>query len=225
MASSSKLEELKKQVRDISNQQLQIQEKRDRMQEAASYLEQEQKQNEKEMVQFIRNVFEQRELIAARESELFLDKLDQISHRQAVMNEQLITLNDNLTDTTSLKAVYEAKREELELDYQNHKKIYQEQKNKYDNLISDKRAELEGIERKCKSLKIKMIARNVLIAVIILFILAFAIRWGTLLRNQISSNEPKSEQVGEISTGTEKNNTEENRGFLEWLLPADGESH
>lgn len=82
------------------------------MQEAASYLEQEQKQNQKEMVQFVRNVFEQRELIAARESELLLDKLEQISHRQAVMNEQLITLNDNLTD---LKALYEAKREELKI--------------------------------------------------------------------------------------------------------------
>ena len=105
MVPSSKLEELKKQVRDASNQQLQIQEKRDRMQEAASYREQEQKENQKEMVQLIRNVFEQRELIAARESELLLDKLDQISHRQAVMNEQLITLNDNLTD---LKAVYKA---------------------------------------------------------------------------------------------------------------------
>lgn len=112
MVQSSKLEELKKQVRDASNQQLKIQEKRDRMQEAASYLEQEQKQNQKEMVQFVRNVFEQRELIAARESELLLDKLEQISHRQAVMNEQLITLNDNLTD---LKVLYEAKREELKI--------------------------------------------------------------------------------------------------------------
>ena len=112
MVQSSKLEELKKQVRDASNQQLKIQEKRDRMQEAASYLEQEQEQNQKEMVQFVRNVFEQRELIAARESELLLDKLEQISHRQAVMNEQLITLNDNLTD---LKFLYEAKREELKI--------------------------------------------------------------------------------------------------------------
>lgn len=112
MVQSSKLEELKKQVRDASNQQLKIQEKRDRMQEAASYLEQEQEQNQKEMVQFVRNVFEQRELIAARESELLLDKLEQISHRQAVMNEQLITLNDNLTD---LKVLYEAKREELKI--------------------------------------------------------------------------------------------------------------
>lgn len=214
MESNSKLEELKKQVRDISNQQVLIQSQRDRKQEMASYLGQEQEQNQQEMMQLIRNVLGQNELVAVREREKLQDKLDAFSHKQTVMNEQLIALNDNLTDTAALKAVYEAKREELELDYQ-------KLKNKYDRIISNKKTELAEIEHECKSLKIKRIAKNTLIAAIILFILAFAIRWGTLLRNQISSNEPKSEQVGQISTETEKTNTDENRGFLEWLLPAD----
>jgi cytochrome c556 len=221
MESNSKLEELKKQVRDISNQQMLIQEERDRKQEMAYYLGQEQEQNQQEMMQLIHNVLSQNELVTVREREKLQDKLDAFSHKQTVMNEQLITLNDNLTDTAALKAIYEAKREELELDYQ-------KLKNKYDRIISNKKTELAEIEHECKSLKIKcrnlkikMIARNVLIAAIILFILAFAVRWGTLLRNQISSNETKSEQVGQISTETEKTDTDENRGFLEWLLPAD----
>lgn len=221
MESNSKLEELKKQVRDISNQQVLIQSQRDRKQEMASYLGQEQEQNQQEMMQLIHNVLGQNELVTVREREKLQDKLEAFSHKQTVMNEQLITLNDNLTDTAALKAIYEAKREELELDYQ-------KLKNKYDRIISNKKTELAEIEHECKSLKIKfrnlkikMIARNVLIAAIILFILAFAVRWGTLLRNQISSNETKSEQVGEISTETEKTDTDENRGFLEWLLPAD----
>lgn len=214
MESNSKLEELKKQVRDISNQQVLIQSQRDRKQEMASYLGQEQEQNQQEMMQLIHNVLGQNELVTVREREKLQDKLDAFSHKQTVMNEQLITLNDNLADTAALKAIYEAKREELELDYQEHKKVYQEQKNQHDSLIAE-------LEKKCRNLKIKMIARNVLIAAIILFILAFAIRWGTLLRNQISSNEQKNEQVGEMSTETEKPNTDENRGFLEWLLPAD----
>ena len=221
MESNSKLEELKKQVRDISNQQMLIQEERDRKQEMAYYLGQEQEQNQQEMMQLIHNVLSQNELVTVREREKLQDKLDAFSHKQTVMNEQLITLNDNLTDTAALKAIYEAKREELELDYQ-------KLKNKYDRIISNKKTELAEIEHECKSLKIKcrnlkikMIARNVLIAAIILFILAFAVRWGTLLRNQISSNETKSEQVGQISTETEKTDTDENRRFLEWLLPAD----
>lgn len=221
MESNSKLEELKKQVRDISNQQMLIQDERDRKQEMASYLGQEQEQNQQEMMQLIHNVIGQNELVTVREREKLQDKLDAFSHKQTVMNEQLITLNDNLTDTAALKAIYEAKREELELDYQEHKKIYQEQKTKYDSLISDKKVDLAELEKKYRNLKIKRIVRYTLIAAIILFILAFAIRWGILLRNQISSNEPKSEQVGQISTETEKTNTDENRGFLEWLLPAD----
>ena len=36
-------------------------------------------------------------------------------------------MNDNLTDTTSLNAVYEAKREQLEMDYQNQKEALQGQ--------------------------------------------------------------------------------------------------
>lgn len=138
------------------------------------------------------------------ESELLPDKLEQIFHRQAVLSVQEINLNDAPTDTFSLIDVYEAKREELELDYQEHKKIYQEQKNQYDRIISDKKVELAKLEKKYRNLKIKRIVRYTLIAAIILFILAFAIRWDTLLRNQISSIEQKNEQVGEISTETEK---------------------
>lgn len=96
------------------------------------------------------------------ESELLPDKLEQISHRQAVLSVQEINLNDAPTDTFSLIDVYEAKLEELELDYQKY--------------MSDKKVELSELEKKCRNLKIKMIARNVLIAAIILFILAFAVR-------------------------------------------------
>lgn len=146
MDSNAKLEKLKKQVRDTSNQQLQIRDKRDRTQEIMSYRKQEQKQNQQEMTQLIRSVFGQSELAVARERELLKDKLDRFSHRQTVMNEQLITLNDNLTDTTSLKAVYEAKREELELDYQNQKEALQGQ-------IKSLEKRLESHEKDLESLK------------------------------------------------------------------------
>lgn len=146
MASNSKLEELKKQVRDTSNQQLQLQSQRDRTQEIASYREQEQEQNQQEMVQLVRNVFGQSELAAARERELLQDKLDRFSHRQTVMNEQLITLNDNLTDTTSLKAVYEAKREQLEMDYQNQKEALQGQIKSLEKRLESRKRDLESIK-------------------------------------------------------------------------------
>ena len=146
MTSNSKLEELKKQVRSTSNQQLQIQGRRYRTQEIVSDRELKQEQNQQEMVQLVRNVFGQSELATARERELLQDKLDRFSHRQTVMNEQLITLNDNLTDTTSLKAVYEAKREELELDYQNQKEALQGQIESLEERLERRKKELEGIK-------------------------------------------------------------------------------
>lgn len=146
MKSNSKLELLKKQVRDTSNQQLQIQGRRDRTQEIVSDRERKQEQNQQEMVQLVRNVFGQSEIAAARERELLQDKLDRFSHRQTVMNEQLITLNDNLTDITALKAVYEAKREELELDYQNQKDALQGQIESLEERLESRKIDLESLK-------------------------------------------------------------------------------
>ena len=127
MTSNSKLEALKKQVRDTSNQQMQIQMQRNRAEDAVQDREDMQHDNKQEMVQLVRSVFGQSELASAKERELLKDQLDRFSHRQTLMNNQLIALNDNLTDTTSLNAVYEAKREQLEMDYQNQKEALQGQ--------------------------------------------------------------------------------------------------
>lgn len=156
MASNSNLDKLKKQVRDTSNQQMQIQVQRDRTQEMISYREQEQEQNQQEMTQLIRNVFGQSELAAAKERELIQDKLDKFSHRQMIMNNQLITLNDNLMDTTSLNAVYEAKREELELNYQNQKDALQGQINSLEELLESRKSDLERLEEEINTKAYKL---------------------------------------------------------------------
>lgn len=156
MASNSNLDKLKKQVRDTSNQQMQIQIQRDRTQEMISYREQEQEQNQQEMTQLIRNVFGQSELAAAKERELIQDKLDKFSHRQMIMNNQLITLNDNLMDTTSLNAVYEAKREELELNYQNQKDALQGQINSLVERLESRKSDLERVEEEIRTKTYKL---------------------------------------------------------------------
>ena len=98
------------------------------------------------MVQLVRNVFGQSELASAKERELLQDKLDKFSHRQSVMNEQLITLNDNLMDITALKSVYDAKREELELDYQNQREALLGQINSLTERLESRKNDLEAIE-------------------------------------------------------------------------------
>ena len=145
MTSNSKLEVLKRQVRDTSNQQMQIQMQRNRAEEAIQDREDMQHENKQEMVQLVRSVFGQSELASAKERELLKDQLDRFSHRQSVMNEQLITLNDNLTNTTSLKAVYEAKREQLEMDYQSQKDALQGQIDVLEDRLESLKFDLERI--------------------------------------------------------------------------------
>lgn len=147
MNSSDRLERLKQQVRETSNQQRQLQAQKENAQEVVSKKKQELQENQKEMTDFIRSVFGQSELAAAKERELLQDKLDRFLHRQSVMNEQLITLNDNLTDTTALKAVYESKREELELNYQNQKEALQGQIKNLEKRLEVCKRELESLEK------------------------------------------------------------------------------
>ena len=63
------------------------------------------------MRQLIRSVFAQNEVVCKeKEKEQLNDRLDRFAHNQQVMNQQIIELNDNITDTTSLNALYEAKK-------------------------------------------------------------------------------------------------------------------
>lgn len=185
MVSTSKLEELKRQLRDTSNQQMQIQEKIDRTKETLLLRKQEKEENREELMNFFRSVMGQSELIAAKERELFKDKLDKSNHLQQVMNEQIIKLNDNLTDTSSLEAVYKAKREELELNYQNQKKALdgqikclKERLSSVESEISQKKQELEDERKKLEDLIKEKRLKNFIIStgyvvVIILVVIAF----------------------------------------------------
>lgn len=185
MVSTSKLEELKRQLRDTSNQQMQIQEKIDSTKETLLLRKQEKEENREELMNFFRSVMGQSELIAAKERELFKDKLDKSNHLQQVMNEQIIKLNDNLTDTSSLEAVYKAKREELELNYQNQKKALdgqikclKERLSSVESEISQKKQELEDERKKLEDLIKEKRLKNFIIStgyvvVIILIVIAF----------------------------------------------------
>ena len=125
MASSDRLEQLKKQVRDTSNQQNQMKVQKERTKAAVSYHEQEIVQNQQDMTQLVRSVFGQSELAAAKERELIKDQMERFSYRQKVMNEQLIALNDSLSSTAALEALYAEKRRELDNDYEEQKRIIQ----------------------------------------------------------------------------------------------------
>lgn len=152
-SNASRLEELKKQVRNASNQQMQIQLQKNRTEETLRSREEEQEENHQEMVQMVRSIFGQSEMAAVKERELLQDKLDRFAHRQSVMNEQLIALNDNLTDTTALQAVYRTKRAELEMSYQNQKEALQGQLKALEDRIETKNGEIGKLDKEIESKK------------------------------------------------------------------------
>ena len=118
---------MKQQVQQTSNQQYQIQMQKDELEQTVACKKQELDSNQDAMRQLIRSVFAQNEVAAAKEKEQLNDRLDRFAHNQQVMNQQIIELNDNITDTTSLNALYEAKRKELDLNYRNQETVLKEQ--------------------------------------------------------------------------------------------------
>lgn len=159
MNSSDRLEQLKQQVRETSNQQRQLQAQKENVQEVVSKKKQELQENQKEMTELIRSVFGQSELAAAKERELVENALEKFAHRQSVMNEQLIALNDNLADTTSLQDLYTLKKNQLDSDYQEQINEYkdqiyklQEDIAKYQNTVSNLEREISKGEERLKEI-------------------------------------------------------------------------
>lgn len=103
------------------------------------------------MRQLIRSVFAQNEVAAAKEKEQLNDRLDRFAHNQQVMNQQIIELNDNITDTTSLNALYEAKRKELDLNYRNQETVLKEQIKHLSEHIEYKENKLNTINKSIES--------------------------------------------------------------------------
>ena len=103
------------------------------------------------MRQLIRSVFAQNEVAAAKEKEQLNDRLDRFAHNQQVMNQQIIELNDNITDTTSLNALYEAKRKELDLNYRNQETVLKEQIKRLSERIEYQENKLKTINKSIES--------------------------------------------------------------------------
>ena len=101
ISKKSNLDRLKQQVQQTSNQQYQIQTQKDELELTVACKKQELDSNQDAMRQLIRSVFAQNEVAAAKEKEQLNDRLDRFAHNQQVMNQQIIQLNDNITDTTS----------------------------------------------------------------------------------------------------------------------------
>lgn len=151
ISKKSNLDRLKQQVQQTSNKQYQIQTQKDELEQTVACKKQELDSNQAAMRQLIRSVFAQNEVAAAKEKEQLNDRLDKFAYNQQVMNQQIIELNDNITDTTSLNALYEAKRKELDLNYRNQEAVLKEQIKHLSEHIEYKENKLNTINKSIES--------------------------------------------------------------------------
>ena len=172
ISKKSNLDRLKQQVQQTSNQQYQIQTQKDELEQTVACKKQELDSNQDAMRQLIRSVFTQNEVAAAKEKEQLNDRLDKFAYNQQVMNQQIIELNDNITDTASLNALYEAKRKELDLNYRNQETVLKEQIKRLSERIESKKEEFDRISEDLKKKEFWINFKNVWINKWIAFVSA-----------------------------------------------------
>lgn len=164
MNGNYKLEELKKQVEDTSNEHYKIQTQKNQLQQEVDERNKYQEQTQREITQLFRSILGQSEIANAQDRELLQDKIDTFTFKQQQMNEQVIRLNSNITSTTALESLYVVKREELEKCYQEqenslkrqitalekHIQMLQQERNKTQKLILEEKEELQILETKVR---------------------------------------------------------------------------
>ncbi len=156
MALNDRIEQLKNQVHNTSNQQFQIKQKIESQENEIAIKEQTSQNNRNEMQQFIRSVVGQSEIANARDRELLQDKLDKFSFKQQQMNEQVTRLNNNISDVTALESLYRTKRDELEQCYQEERESLTKQNKALEKQISKHKSELNQIQSEVQKNKNKL---------------------------------------------------------------------
>lgn len=156
MVSNSRLEELKKQVRDTSNQKYQVKQQKSELMSEVAHQNEVSQVNEKEMARFVQSVFGRTELANEKDRALLQNKIDKFSYQQQVMNENIIALNDNLTDTTSLEVLYATKRKELELNYANQEESLKRQIQAITERLEARKSDVDELDREIQEKQFKL---------------------------------------------------------------------
>lgn len=149
----SRLEELKRKSEALSMQHQQVDDELEAEQAQDRALARREEELDQQMVDLMRNAISTNLATEAAEREKLNNRLEAISEYQRATTDQLTTLNNNLTNTTSLEAVYKAKRKELESNYQELETSLRSRENALKSQIQDKEAELQTLEQAIEAQK------------------------------------------------------------------------
>lgn len=147
----SKLDELKQQVLDTSEKQMQIQSKLNDNREIMKLNIKKKEENDAKMTDMVRSIMIQTEMVNAKDRELLNDKIDIFQYKQSLMNEQLIALNDSLKDVSTLNNVYAAKEQFLDRQYNERKNILDDRIDELESSIVKKQIELNRLDKEIET--------------------------------------------------------------------------
>lgn len=170
---ANKLEALKQRTIDLSVQRRQLKQAiSDKEQESYELVEKEENAS-KEMFDLVNKMISSNRSFDIAEREKINNRLDRLNEYQRANNELLSNIDSNLKDTTSLEALYKAKRDELEYNYQEQEKVLQRRLNSLKSEIDQKTQELDQItkEKRLKNFSIRVLQVIIAAAAVILVIL------------------------------------------------------
>lgn len=170
---TNKLEALKQRAIDLSAQRRQLKQAiSDKEQESYELVEKEDNVS-KEMYDLASKMISSNRSFDIAEREKINNRLDRLNEYQRANNELLSDIDSKLKDTTSLEALYKAKRDELEYNYQEQEKVLQRRLNSLKSEIDQKTQELDQItkEKRLKNFSIRVLQVIIAAAAVILVIL------------------------------------------------------
>lgn len=170
---ANKLEALKQKAIDLSAQRRQLKQAiSDKEQENYELVEKEDNVS-KEMYDLASKMISSNRSFDIAEREKINNRLDRMNEYQRANNELLSDIDSKLKDTTSLEALYKAKRDELEYNYQEQEKVLQRRLNSLKSEIDQKTQELDQItkEKRLQNFSVRVLQVIIAAAAVILVIL------------------------------------------------------
>ena len=112
-------------------------------------------ENEDKLKQKVATLLEKERLELATYRELIKGSVDRLNYQQQQNNEYLSELNNNLTDMSDLKAIYDTKREIMEQNHQEFVRSLESEANRLKREIKSRSYDLKKIEEEYNELSLK----------------------------------------------------------------------
>ena len=140
---------------DLKNKLERNKDNRNTAVERYHYADQALKENEDKLQQKVATLLEKERLELATYRELIKGSVDRLNYQQQQINEYLSELNNNLTDMSDLKAIYDTKREIMDRNHKEFVSTLESEANRLKGKIESHKYELKKLEEEYNKLSLR----------------------------------------------------------------------